>query len=151
MNHTNQIEACETIRSSDSSMAIHAYMIAGLPGSTRQTMFEKAKSMRDLVLKDLVDIIGNKIFVPYPGTPFFQQPNDFNITIKTKQWSKYDRRSFPVYELKDLSAEEIYTGYLFQEAILLQAYKDKLNKKTILKEDLKQVEDGLDYIFFNYT
>jgi hypothetical protein len=104
-----------------------------------------------LVLKDLVDIIGNKIFVPYPGTPFFQQPNDFNITIKTKQWSKYDRRSFPVYELKDLSAEEIYTGYLFQEAILLQAYKDKLNKKTILKEDLKQVEDGLDYIFFNYT
>jgi radical SAM superfamily enzyme YgiQ (UPF0313 family) len=147
--HQRQLEACRIIRNASDRIAILAYMVTGLPGSTRETIALDAIYLRQMVQDEQVDIIGNKIFVPYPGTPYFDNASGFNITIKTRDWSKYDRNSYPVYELADLSSDEIYFGFLQQEAFLTQAYMDMVTQHGFTFEAIDIME--LDYSYQNYA
>ena len=81
---------------------------------------------RKLITTTTADIVGNRFFVPYPGTPCGRNPKQYGITLLTRDWSHYDRLSFPVYRLDSLSEFEIYYGFLFASAIQLQAYVDRL-------------------------
>jgi len=143
-----QIEASNIIRDVAPQAAILAYMITGLPGSTRESVANDVYRIRKMVEDGLVDVVSNKVLVPYPDTPYFENANNLGIEIKTKDWSKYDRLSYPVYRLKELSSDEIYFGYLNQEVALTEAYSDKL-KSAIAS--LENVKEGLGYIFQNYA
>jgi radical SAM superfamily enzyme YgiQ (UPF0313 family) len=143
-----QVQASHIIRETAPQAAIHAYMITGLPGMSSETLSTDAYQIRRMIETKLVDVIGNKILVPYPDTPYYENSESLGIEIKTRDWSKYDRRSYPVYRLKYLSSDEIYSGYLNQEAALAEAYLERLQVPKILREN---VTDGLDYIFKNYA
>ena len=125
-------------------------MLTGLPGTTIESLISDALTIKKIILDDLVDIIGNKIMVPYPGTYYYEYAKQYSIKIRSNNWSQYDRRSFPVYSLKNLSAEEIYFGYLLQEATLVHSYFDKLRCNGISTIDIKNVTHGLDYLYANY-
>jgi len=149
ISNSMQIEACDLIRRVDNSIAIHAYMMTGLPGTKRTTLMNDALSIRDLILNDHVDIVGNKIFVPYPGLGYSESKNS-SLFIDTKEWKRYDRRSYPVYHFLDFKCGRNYSGYLFQEAILTQTYKEKLEKQGVVN-NFKNVSYGLDYLFTSYA
>lgn len=140
-------QAGETVRSASPRMAIHAYMLTGLPGSTRLSLVLDAANLREMIERDVVDIVGNKILVPYPGTAYHHSPSEFGIEIQIDDWSKYDRRSYPVYRLENLSADEIYFGYLYQESVLTEAYFDKWGGAEPSYDDIQM---GLDYLYGSY-
>ena len=52
------------------------------------------------------------MFTPYPGTPFFSQPEKHGVQILTTDWSRWRRSDRPVCELTDFSAGEIYLSFL---------------------------------------
>jgi radical SAM superfamily enzyme YgiQ (UPF0313 family) len=149
--HAEQCEASETIRRVSDKLAIHAYMLTGLPGTTLDSLLNDAVNIRNLVKEDWVDIVGNKILVPYPGTPYYESARDYGIRIHTNAWSRYDRRSYPVYSLPNLSQDELYLGYLMQEAVLTRAYLEKLESAGIPVDKLENITFGLDYLFANYA
>lgn len=143
-----QVEASKIIRNAANTTAILAYIITGMPTTTRETLSLDIQSIYNLIESETVDVIGNGIFVPYPGTPFYSEPVKHGINLKSQQWELYDRRSFPVYELENLSSSEIYFGFLLQEAALCQAYKKRtINKK--IETNLFEYT-GLDYAYQNY-
>lgn len=143
-----QREASEIIRSVDQQIGIHAYMVTGLPGTTRESLALDAIEIQRMIETGSVDVVGNKILVPYPGTPFHESANGLGVRVITKDWSKYDRRSFPTFELENLSSDEIYFGYLNQEAALNNSYEKALGEyvSRIHADDL-----SLDYIYSNYA
>lgn len=143
-----QLQASDIIRSVSDKIAIYAYALTGLPGSTPEIMELEINNLCSIVRSNLVDIVSNKIFVPYPCTHHFLNPTAFGIEILTRDWSKYDRRSPPVYRLKDLSENEIYAFYLLSEASLVEEYKKKLNFQPV---NLSDVRAGLDYLYSNYV
>lgn len=146
-----QASACETIRSVSSNAAIHAYMITGLPGTTRSSFSFDRDYTQMLIKKDLVDIVGNKIMVPYPGTPYHDNAANFGILIDTNNWGKYDRRSVPVFHYQSLSARTIYAGYLLQELSLVSAYIARMQKQDVELVSLDQIDTGLDYLYVCYA
>ena len=149
--HVQQRDASDIIRRVNDHLVIYAYMLTGLPGSTLDTLLDTTRHIKNLILDDWVDIISNKLLVPYPGTPFHELAQSFGVQIKTHDWSQYDRRSYPVYRLSDLSQDELFFGYLMQEAALTQAYFQKLHTLDVPTNNLTRVTSGLDYLFTNYV
>lgn len=142
------IDACKIIREVDEQAFIKAYWIAGLPGTTIQSLQQDAEVIGFLIWENIVNLIGNKILVPYPGTPMFSNSEHFGLSILHRDWSKYLRSSMPVYDLETISSSDLFEGFLMQEEILLDAYCGVLG---IDKTDLEKVEPN-DYLyrqFFN--
>ncbi len=120
------IETAKMIRQISNNTVIHAYWLTGLPGSNHESIVHNSLLIQQLIADDIVDIIGNRILVPYPGTDYYDFPEKYQMKILSRDWSRYDRLSFPVFRLGSLSEFEIYDGFMFLESILLQAYADKL-------------------------
>lgn len=111
----------------NSDIKVAAYWIVGLPGSTHESLHKAVKTSRELIRTGRVDVVYSGIFVPVPGTPIFEYPDEFGVRILTKDWGKYLRAGLtPIYELSDLSAEEIYNYHLLFETSNLIEYCQKL-------------------------
>jgi radical SAM superfamily enzyme YgiQ (UPF0313 family) len=146
--HEKELAASRIIRAVSRQAAIHAYILTGLPGTTRESLSVDVVNIYELVKQDVVDTVGNKIMVPYPGTPFGDSPETYGIHLLHHDWSKYDRRSYPVYQLDEVSADEIYYGYLQQEAALAQAYTERLGQDSF---DFPTNPSGLGYVYQYYV
>lgn len=143
-----QKAASEIIRKTAPNAAIFAYWITGLPGTTQETLFSDIEIIQKLIDFNTVDIVGNKVFVPYPETAQFNNPDFFGLKIYTQNWRKYDRNSIPVFHLDELSADEIYSGFIEQEKALINAYKIKLGNSAW--SNRKSDSHYRDYVQFNY-
>lgn len=144
-----QLNASETIRRVCPSAAIHAYMISGLPGTTHESMRKSAADIHSFVVSDIVDVIGNKILVPYPGTAIFNNPEKYGMKIETKRWNLFDRRSPPVFSLDTMSSSEIYDHYILQEENLCKAYAQRITCNN-LQSATNIFKPYIDYIHKNY-
>lgn len=87
--------------------------MVGYPGETHQTVHETILKLDYLYKKDLITGSQPKIFIPFPGSPFYTDPAAFNMDIFTKDWDRYIEFSFPVHRLAGLSEFEIW-GYFVQ-------------------------------------
>jgi len=67
------------------------------------------------------------------------------MMILSRDWSQYDRLSFPVYRLASMSQFEIYQGFQFIESVQTQAYIDRLG--SVPDPQLA----SLDYVFKSYV
>lgn len=141
-------EISKTIRSIAPRAIIMAYWITGLPGTTSNTIRENANFIKRLVTERIVDIVGNKILVPYPGTNYYENPKKYGMRIKTKEWHLYDRLSKPVYDLDTMSSEMIYNSFAYLEKELVEAYEGLVSNVC---HKIRQVENNdLDYVFSSY-
>lgn len=80
------------------------YLIVGYPGETEETIDETIKLIRDIQPDD----ISIYPLIPYPGTPLFHHPEQFNITYINTDFSNYyqifgDKDSGFVFETKDMN------------------------------------------------
>ena len=123
---------------------IHLYWITGLPGTTHGQIQFDADLIKELVSSSTVDIIGNRIFVPYPGTIIFNEPSKYGMQLLTKDFRKYDRLLYPVYRLDLLDEFGIYFGFMFEESMLLNAYRSRLSHNEI------KIDDYNTYLNRNY-
>jgi len=63
-----------------------AFIMTGLPGETT----DSAQRMIDFLQETKPDVVTMTSFIPLPGSDIYLHPEKYGITIKTKDWSKYD-------------------------------------------------------------
>lgn len=135
----------------NSNLMIKGYMISGLPGSSHQTAYNNIIRLKYLFDQDLIDLVGMKMYVPYPGTVIFNNPEKFGLTILTRDWDKYDRFSFPVYRLDSLNEFELLFYFYEMESVILGGYCNKLDLTIEELEEIRSKEDDLNYIYQQYA
>lgn len=97
------------------------YWMLGLPGTSKETFNENIAFVRNLIMNNLLEnICPDTIFVPLPGTPLFNEAEEYNITNLDKNWSSYRRSNYwPVYDLPTISRKEMHSGLIeFDKAII---------------------------------
>jgi anaerobic magnesium-protoporphyrin IX monomethyl ester cyclase len=145
---TQSLQTVELIRHVAPSLVIHAYILTGLPGSNLDTLANSAKNIQFLIEKDRVDVIGNKILVPYPGTPYFENPQAYQVEILHYTWSKYDRLSFPVYRTALLTEYQLWEHFWSLEETQLRAYKARIKNWQAIDA---ASSESLDYVYRSYV
>lgn len=84
-------------------ICVYAYWLIGLPGTSKESIEENIQAIKKLISQEIVHIISPKIFIPYPGTIFYEKSSDFNLYIVSKNFDNYERISPPYpYYLKDI-------------------------------------------------
>jgi len=93
-----------------SNFYLSAYLVTGLPYSNKETLTKNLSLLEELFGNKLIDEIKHHIYVPYPTDDEKSQSPDVEIIIK--DWSKYDRLSYPVYKLSELTQRDIWNHFL---------------------------------------
>lgn len=94
----------------NSGLYLTLYTVSGLPGFTRETYQRNQEIYRFLLETRSVDEIKNAQYVPYPRDDI--DLADKGVIWKEENWENYDRQSYPVYETKELTRQQIWNGFL---------------------------------------
>lgn len=113
-------------------LEVCGYFIIGLPGETLKTVNETIEFAKKLDL----DLVTFNITAPHPGTPFYEYLEK-NGYLRTKDWSKYDTNSVPVYDYPNMPAEEIYS-------LALMAYRKFYMRPRYFWKRLKRLESFME-------
>lgn len=107
-------------------LEVCGYFIIGLPGETDKTINQTIKFAQDLDL----DLVTFNVPAPHPGTQFYRYLEE-NGYLRTKDWSKYDTNSVPVFDYPNMTGEEIYRSALkaYRRFYLRPAYLWKRVKR----------------------
>ena len=105
---SDNIKAAQTIREYAPDICVYAYWLIGLPGTSRESVEENISTIRYLISNEIVHIISPKIFIPYPGTEFWNKSAEYDIHINSYDWSSYERVSPPYpYYLGTFSEKQL--------------------------------------------
>lgn len=94
----------------NSELYLTLYTVSGLPGFTQETYRRNQEIYQHLLETRSVDEIKNAQYVPYPRDGI--DLADKGVIWKDEKWENYDRQSYPVYETKELSRQQIWEGFL---------------------------------------
>lgn len=104
----DNIKAVKMIKKYASHICIYAYWLIGLPGMSEESVEKNIRVLRSLISHELVHIISPKIFIPYPGTDFYEHSMDYNLYIISKDFENYERISPPYpYYLDNISSIQL--------------------------------------------
>lgn len=99
-------DACK--RAAQAGLKVGTFWIIGHPGdSPRETeitlrIIDRFYSMNYIHFSEIA------LFVPYPGTTVFENPDAYGMEILTSDWERWGRfNTKPVCQLKDFKAEDI--------------------------------------------
>lgn len=105
-------EALRTIRSTCNAF-IKGYFVIGLPGETEETAKQTKNEIMNLLKENMIDLVCEHVFVPYPGCDVFHCPDKYDYRIYSKNWMDYDSRSFPLPgESCTFSMSRAYLAYI---------------------------------------
>lgn len=111
--YADNLKAAKLIKETAPDICVYAYWIIGLPGTTKNSIQSNLFAMKNILEKGIVDIISPKIFIPYPGSFFYENAVKNGIYDILKQWNLYERREPPYpYKYKDLSQKDLYNCLL---------------------------------------
>jgi len=92
---------------------VHTSWMVGYPGENYDTLNETYTFLEEIYRNKLTLESRPRVFIPYPGTPIFKEPQRFGVTIISKDWEKYTRFSFPpIHKLDNMSELEIWSAFL---------------------------------------
>ena len=103
-------------------------IMMGFPGETLETFEYTKQVFLDLLKNERVDYFFPKLFVPYPGSDPFMNPEKYGIEVSHcwNEYSRFDTRQ--IFESKHISAEYISNGMLDFYRIINDTYKGLLEK-----------------------
>jgi len=129
------INALSTIKENSSILA-DCYWMLGLPGTSTETMHENAEFAGYLIKEKLIEsLCPDTVFVPLPGTPFYNQALNHGILDLEKDWSLYRRSNYyPVYKLDTITQKDFVHGlFNFDKIIIREQLKLlNMNEKDVL-------------------
>jgi radical SAM superfamily enzyme YgiQ (UPF0313 family) len=97
------LKTVELIKGCDDNFVILPYVMLGFPGETESTLQETVDAFINLLDRDQIDYLFPKVFIPYPGTDVFKNPDKYNVRI-SRDYALYSRYSFiPPFEDPNLS------------------------------------------------
>jgi radical SAM superfamily enzyme YgiQ (UPF0313 family) len=85
----------------------HVNLMLGLPGETAESAESTQESICGLVRDGLISTVDYFVTVPYPGSPIFETPARFGLTLRSHDWSRYREDDLPVFDLEQLTAEQL--------------------------------------------
>lgn len=81
-----------------------------------------------LISNEIVHIISPKIFIPYPGTVFWNESEKYDLNIVSKNWDDYERVSPPYpYYLKNISENQLEKTFQKVVNVCIREYLKKWN------------------------
>jgi radical SAM superfamily enzyme YgiQ (UPF0313 family) len=91
----------------DANIFVIISLLIGFPGETKKSIELNKKVLKKL--HNELDFMDSwpRVFIPYPGTEIYKNPEKFGVKILTNDFEKWVRGCEPVIELKNLSREEI--------------------------------------------
>jgi hypothetical protein len=111
-----------------SSLYVSVYLVSGLPGTTNDTLERNITAIEDLFGSGLVNQIRHHLYVPYPTD--LCPTGDPRVRLLTDDWSKYDRNSYPVFDLSELTAEQLWAGFQLTEEAIVSSWAHRLAVET---------------------
>ncbi len=103
-------ETCARLRRKN--IDVHTYWIIGHPGDNPAEAEVSLKYLDYLYEKDLSTSSGCMMFLPYPGTRFFREPEQHGVEILSLDWPKWDRHGeMPPTQLTEFTAADIHSFY----------------------------------------
>ncbi|MBD3226622.1 MAG: radical SAM protein [Candidatus Lokiarchaeota archaeon] len=118
-NFESSIQALTKIKAHD--LKATPTWLVGHPGESLKTSYENLEKIQYLFDKGLIKTLIPFIWVPLPGTPPFEKPEEYHLKIISYNWDRYDRAIFlPPYHLLDknnperiaLSNQQIWAYFL---------------------------------------
>lgn len=91
---------------------VFTYWMTGLPGETKETIQQSMDLQRKLFELGYCDLAEDVIFVPYPGTYIYQNPDEYGVTIEPKPWAQWREDMPSVTSTHTLSSQQIYDLWL---------------------------------------
>ncbi len=70
------------------------YLMLGFPGETEATLKETQEKFIELLEEGRISFLFPKIFIPYPGSDPYENPEAYSIKI-SKNWEEFSRFGFP--------------------------------------------------------
>ncbi len=99
-------EACKT--AVGSGLVVGAFWIIGHPGDNPAESEITLEVMDKFYSKGILQTSEIALFVPYPGTDIFEQPEKYGLEILSYEWERWGRfNTDPVCQLKDFKSDEI--------------------------------------------
>lgn len=127
---SDNIKAAILIKNKVPNICVCAYWIIGLPGSTINSLKLNLLAMKAVIEKGVIDIISPKVFIPYPGSVFYDAATKNGIKELSANWELYERREPPYpYKYKDISQNDLYLCLLDAFDICHLSYKKSLEVK----------------------
>jgi len=116
------------INCSNFPFIVNLSYIVGLPGENKVSI-NTTKRFIDQTYKyfttpNLFSTV--RVFVPYPGTPIFEQPNLFGLKILHKNWEEYHRYTKPVFKLNRFKRIKIWEAFIDLWKFVLKKEKEQL-------------------------
>lgn len=125
MTFESNLEALKLLRDF-TDLYLTAYWIVGLPGTSSSSVIRNRLSIVKLIEDNLVDQIALSIFKPYPGCRYRK-----NEVFLLNDWDSFiEDMDYPIYRLKNLSAEQISRIYKDYKVSLINAYEARLEMQS---------------------
>jgi radical SAM superfamily enzyme YgiQ (UPF0313 family) len=132
------VRSLERVRS-ESDLYVSVYLVTGLPGSTLSSGEANRHAATELLSRRLADQIKHHLYVPYPvDSPSAAHPD---VTLISDDWSRFDRNSYPVYELRPMAAPEIWRDFLETEHSINAAWRSALGLEAVDLSGQRMHED----------
>lgn len=124
----HSIDTANLIRKYMPYTAIKAYWLLGLPGTTTDTLRQDIESIKYLLEENIVDIVSPKLFVPYPGTNYYNEPDKHGLVFRTRNYAEYDRfRLPPVCYPKSVGKQKLSEALIIIEKTVAELYSRRLS------------------------
>jgi len=121
-----RLELATKVKNEMPKTIIKAYWLLGLPGSTKRSLNKELEGIKYVLKNKFVDLVSSKLFVPYPGTIFFNNPSSYNLVLD-KDFEKFDRfHTPPVCYPKDVGKSYLGKILLESEKLIANQYCERL-------------------------
>lgn len=121
----------------DAGIPICSYIIHGLPTQTIDDMLRSADAVAELIAEGLLHATYYNMLVPYPGTKMYNNPEEFDMRIETRETKLYNEDGMPVYSTKHASSAQIYDAFIQATNVLADAMSFRPYLGTELSSEVK--------------
>ncbi len=119
---------------------IEGSFIIGYPGDTKKDFHTTLDRLEGMMDEGLLSSASARLFVPYPGTTHFENPEQSGLTINDRDYSKFARHSFPPnFRTKDFSEFELYTAMLEFNSLVSRLLHNRNGVDTYSTIDLTKL------------
>ncbi len=102
-----------------------AYWIFGLPGTNAHIAKIEREKIKDFL--DMGVLVHLNMFVPYPGTNYYNNLHAHGIILESTNWLDYYSGGIPVFSLRDMNKAEIITEYNKTLELMILSLKNAIN------------------------
>ncbi len=121
-NYASILKGCEMLK--NHNIWTNAYWMIGHPGDNPDNAEYTYSMFKEFFEKKLLKSGHVFVFVPYPGTEYFNHPEKYGIIINSYEWRKWRRwTKKPISCLENFSTDQVVTAYLKAREMLINYQK----------------------------